>query len=439
MVSFRHLTLRAWARAGQASSGLCAALLLLFSPAAQAQGVSLFDGLDGALEHRAFTSALNFGESRAVTLRAGESVAAALERSGVAAADVARALPELARAVDLRSLAAGQRMTLYFAPVAGEVRFAGLTLRVDEDRSISLSRTAAGDYRARQMLTALRRETARTAGTVSGDNLFAAVAAAGAPQRIIEALSQALTHEFDLQRDVRAGDSFEIVFERFLDGNGAVVRSGDVLFVRLATAARTREFYRFQIPGTQRVEWFDREGRSARRALMRTPISGARLSSGFGFRIHPVLGYSKMHEGVDFAAPTGTPIFAAGDGEVVRVAYMRGYGNTVDIKHDETWTTRYAHMSRFAGGLRPGDRVTQGQTIGFVGSTGRSTGPHLHYEIHRDGAPVDPMQVESPASVTLTPAQLDAFQAFRARVDRMRDQRDGGVLVAGAGRTTAVN
>lgn len=438
MVSFERLAPRRWGRARAWFLSLAAVGLGLSASPALASGVSLFDGLDGALEHRAFTSALNFGESRAITLRNGESLSAALERSGVAAADVARALPELARAVDLRSLAAGQRMTLYFAPVAGEVRFAGLTLRVDEDRSVSLSRTANGEYRARQMLTALRRETARTAGTVSGDNLFAAVAAAGAPQRVIETLSQALTHEFDLQRDVRAGDAFEIVFERFLDGNGAAVRTGDVLFVRLATAARTREFYRFQIPGTQRIEWFDRDGRSARRALMRTPISGARLSSGFGFRIHPVLGYSKMHEGVDFAAPTGTPIFAAGDGEVVRVAYMRGYGNTVDIKHDDTWTTRYAHMSRFAGGLRPGDRVTQGQTVGFVGSTGRSTGPHLHYEIHRDGAPVDPMQVESPPSVTLTPAQMDAFQAFRIRVDRMRDQRDGA-LVAGGGRTTVVN
>lgn len=220
-----------------------------------------------------------------------------------------------------------------------------------------------------------------------------------------------------------------------------MVREGEPIFARLTTPdGRTVSLYRFQAPGAQSAEWFDAQGRTARRFLMRTPINGARLTSNFGMRNHPVLGYTRMHTGVDFGAPIGTPILAAGDGVVTRVGAMGGYGNTVDIDHDTTWSTRYAHISRFAAGLQVGDRVRQGDVIAYVGNTGRSTGPHLHYEIRRDGAPVNPLGVDVPQGRALAGEALTRFVAQRNRVDALRRDAVAGTSIAatgGAGRTIA--
>jgi murein DD-endopeptidase MepM/ murein hydrolase activator NlpD len=198
-----------------------------------------------------------------------------------------------------------------------------------------------------------------------------------------------------------------------------------LLFVSLESSRGSRAFYSFLAPGSTRQDWFDADGKSARRFLMKTPINGARLSSGFGMRLHPVLGYSRMHRGTDFAAPIGTPILAAGEGVVLRAGPFSSFGNYVRIRHGNGYETAYAHMSRFARGLRAGMRVRQGQIIGYVGTTGRSTGPHLHYEVLRGGQQINPMSLRVANGRNLTGRDLELFEIERARIDTMRQARAG--------------
>jgi murein DD-endopeptidase MepM/ murein hydrolase activator NlpD len=195
------------------------------------------------------------------------------------------------------------------------------------------------------------------------------------------------------------------------------------LFVGLESRRGPRAFYQFLAPGDVRPDWYDADGKSARKFLMRTPINGARLSSGYGMRRHPILGYSRMHRGTDFAAPTGTPILAAGDGTIIRASRYGSYGNYVRIRHANGYETAYAHMSRFSRGLRAGGSVRQGQVIGYVGTTGRSTGPHLHYEVLRRGAQINPVNLQVANGRNLEGRALELFQIERARIDTLRQVR----------------
>jgi murein DD-endopeptidase MepM/ murein hydrolase activator NlpD len=211
-----------------------------------------------------------------------------------------------------------------------------------------------------------------------------------------------------------------MVFERWRDDEGRTVRTGDLRFVSLDARGKEKAFYRFTAPGGKDADWYGPDGKSARRSLMKTPINGARLSSGFGVRRHPILGYSKMHKGTDFAAPTGTPIMAAGDGVIAKAGVMGGYGNYIRIKHSDGYDTAYAHMSRFTKGMRGGARVRQGQVIGYVGSTGRSTGPHLHYEVLFRGQHINPMSLRVPTGRNLSGKALDSFLVARQEIDQLR-------------------
>jgi murein DD-endopeptidase MepM/ murein hydrolase activator NlpD len=213
----------------------------------------------------------------------------------------------------------------------------------------------------------------------------------------------------DFERDLKPGDRFEVMYEQVHDENNQAVRSGDLLFAALTLGGEKLSLWRYRPKGGT-TEYFNAKGQSLRTGLMRSPIDGARLSSPFGPRKHPILGYSRMHQGVDFAAPIGTPIYAAGDG-VVELAEMKGgYGNYILIRHDDGYDTAYAHLQAFAGEIKPGDRVRQGQIIGTVGTTGLSTGPHLHYEVHVGETAVDPDSVRLPPRTILTGAELASFQ-----------------------------
>ena len=224
--------------------------------------------------------------------------------------------------------------------------------------------------------------------------------------------------DVDFQREIQSGDRFEVAYERFVDDEGDVVRHGEVIFARLNLSGDLNALYRFESrPGS--VDYFDEKGRSAKRPLLRTPIDGARLSSRFGKRRHPVLGYTRMHRGVDFAAATGTPIYAAGDGVVSYRGRKGGYGNYIRLRHSAGYNTAYAHMSRFKKGIALGSRVRQGQVIGFVGTTGRSTGPHLHYEILSNGRQVNPLTVKMPSGTRLGKKELAKFQSKRANIDAL--------------------
>ncbi len=420
------------------------ALAVLAQPAfAQSATGAGADGADKALEHEAFAAegTAPAPARRTLAVRQGETLAQVLQRAGASRADADAAVRAVGRSFDVRDIQRDDTVTVFISGAGSSARLTGFNLASGSERSLTVSRGQDNVFRVRELNTAMQRRTLRVAGTVGERGLVNAVRELGAPERAAEAIGEAFAFDVDFEREVGPGAQFELIYERINDARGLVVREGEPVFARLTTTSgRTITFYRFQAPGASSAQWYDANGREARRFLMRTPINGARLTSGFGMRVHPVLGYSRMHAGVDFGAPVGTPILAAGDGVVTRVGWMGGYGNTLDIQHDQVWSTRYAHISRFAANLSVGDRVRQGDVVAFVGNSGRSTGPHLHYEIRRNGEPINPMGVDVPQGRQLAGDPLARFNAFKARVDDARRQAMAGVTVAGGGgAVTAAN
>jgi murein DD-endopeptidase MepM/ murein hydrolase activator NlpD len=241
-------------------------------------------------------------------------------------------------------------------------------------------------------------------------------------------LIKTFSFDVDFQRDIQDGDSFEVLYERMENEDGEFVKSGKILFASLTLSGKTIPVYYFERDGDG--EYFTPNGEAIRKSLLRTPVDGARITSGFGMRMHPLLGFSKMHKGIDFGAPTGTPIYAAGSGTVVEIGKKGSFGNYIRIRHNGEYQTAYGHMSRFAKGLVKGEKVKQGQVIGYVGATGRATGPHLHYEIMVAGAQVNPAKVKTVASNKLTGKQLKAFQATVEKTDADRRHQAEQQLIA---------
>ncbi len=239
---------------------------------------------------------------------------------------------------------------------------------------------------------------------------------AGISPNIMINMINLYSFDVDFQRDIHSGDQFEILFESYYDDKGNRVKDGDVLFASLDLKTKTTIDMYLHKSGN-RNEYFDAKGRSVRKSLLKTPINGARISSGFGARKHPILGYTKVHKGIDFAAPTGTPIFAAGSGTITYYGVKGGYGNFVQIRHNADYSTAYGHASRFKKGLRVGSKVSQGDVVAYVGTTGRSTGPHLHYEILYKGGAVNPSKVKSTSGLTLTGKELQRFMASKGQID----------------------
>ncbi|MBF0332330.1 MAG: M23 family metallopeptidase [Alphaproteobacteria bacterium] len=251
------------------------------------------------------------------------------------------------------------------------------------------------------------RKVLRADGRIAG-TLNDSFGAAGIPPEVGREIVTALSWDMDLQREITGGDRFVVLFERFSDD-----RPGHLLYLDFLTLKRHLTLYR-HTPHRGQTEFFTATGRSAQKDLLRTPVDGARLSSTFGPRHHPVLGYGRQHQGVDFAAPSGTPVYAAGYGLVEVAGSRGGYGNFIRIYHHHGYATAYGHLSRLGDGIKPGMRVRQGQVIGYVGSTGLSSGPHLHYEVRRDGVAVDPLAVARPATVEL---EGDDLRRFKQAVD----------------------
>ncbi len=373
-------------------------------------------------EYLAFTQPYLAHEAREMRVGNGETLAGLLTRAGADRSETNAALASLSGVYDPRLLRPGQQINLVFDRRNDSARLTGVAFRSAPGESVTANRTTDGAFAARQVQMPTTFEIARVAGPVEG-NLYASALAKGATDREVAALADAFSYDVDFQRDVHPGDDFELVFERFYDDEGNTVRTGDLLFVSLESSHGSRAFYSFLAPGATRPDWFDADGKSARRFLMKTPINGARLSSGFGMRLHPVLGYTRMHRGTDFAAPIGTPILAAGEGIVERAGPFSSFGNYVKIRHGNGYETAYAHMSRFARGMRAGMRVRQGQIIGYVGTTGRSTGPHLHYEVLRGNQQINPMSLRVANGHNLTGRDLELFQIERERIDTLRHVR----------------
>ncbi len=238
------------------------------------------------------------------------------------------------------------------------------------------------------------------------------------PDVIIE-FARLYGFQIDFQRDIWKNDSFQIIYEEFFNRDGKIVETGNIIFANLNLQNQDFKLYRHEYQ-KNKIDYFDENGKSMRKTLMKTPINGARLSSSFGKRKHPILGFTKMHTGTDFAAPTGTPILASGDGLVVRAQWCGGGGNCVKIKHNRVYQTVYAHMSKFGRGIKKGARVKQGQIIGYVGSTGLSTGPHLHYEVIENGKKINSQKLKLPSGKILKGDQRKVFEVNKIKIDVMK-------------------
>ncbi len=363
-----------------------------------------------------------------VELRRGDTLLDVLQQAGIGPAEAHAAVGSLREVTNLRRLQIGQRLGLALEPGgSADAMLAQLVLPLDATTEIHLVRGEDGGFAASSVARTLRSSAVAVAAPID-DSFYAAGRGAGLSPQILAQMIRLLSWDVDFQRDLHPGDRLEVVYQRLLDEDGEHVADGELDFVGLASGTRVIEAYR-HASGEGRSDFYDRHGRSLRKWLLRTPVDGARLSSGFGARRHPILGYTRLHRGVDFAAPKGTPVLAAGAGVVEAAGRNRGYGNYVRLRHNRDFVTAYAHLARFAPGLRPGHRVEQGQVIGFVGATGLATGPHLHYELLEAGRAIDPMSVDLAGGEALQGAELARFATRRDVIDRQRLAVGG--LVAG--------
>lgn len=357
-------------------------------------------------------------KTKKITILSGDTLMRAITRAGANRVQAYNAIEAISEHFNPRKLKPGHILTLFFdkpRSEAGDIkdvvdRLVMVRFRPDPLNELVVVRNDIGEYVSTMAPIELTTKTERTRGIIQS-SLNAAAKKAKMPQDITFKFINIYSYGVDFQREVQPGDSFEVMYEVRYDDTGSVIDYGDILYAELTLSGGTRALYRFEDAGLSAgYGYFDAEGHSAIRALMRTPINGARLSSGFGNRKHPILGYKKHHKGLDFAAPKGTPILAAGDGVIDKIGRNGAYGHYIRIRHNNNFQTAYAHLSRYAKGMTRNTRVHQGQVIGYVGSTGRSTGPHLHYEIIRNGRQVNPRTVELPTTENLDGGLLDKLQ-----------------------------
>ncbi|WPZ35813.1 peptidoglycan DD-metalloendopeptidase family protein [Thalassobaculum sp. OXR-137] len=355
-------------------------------------------------------------EDRVVTVAPGDTLIKLLMDNGVDRATAHTAIDRLSDVYDVRRLQIGQDIVLTFQEQAAGPAFLGLSLQPSAERDIEVRADTDSGFVAEEVVRELEHRDDFAAAKIQS-SLYEAALDAGMPIDVLVSLVRVFSFDVDFQRDVQAGDSFEVMFDTYEDELGNRVRNGEIQYASMTLSGKKVTFYRYT-PASGITDYFDPKGQSVRKTLMRTPIDGARLSSGFGKRKHPILGYTKMHKGVDFAARSGTPIMAAGDGVVEIAGRNGGYGNYVRLRHNSTIKTAYAHMSKFAKGMGKGKRVKQGDIIGYVGTTGRSTGPHLHYEVLVDNRQENPMSVKLPAGEQLKGKELDKFRRFLPAIDQ---------------------
>ena len=270
------------------------------------------------------------------------------------------------------------------------------------------------EFRVTKNVLKLNRKEVVLSNTIK-NNLYTAAIQAGIEPNIIVEFANIFGFEVDFQRDIRTGDAFEVYYEQFVDDDNIVRSTGKIIYASMLVNNKELSLYNFE--NDSRKGYYDVDGKSVIKTLMKTPINGARLSSSFGIRKHPILGYNKLHQGTDFAAPRGTPIMASGSGVVLRSQKYKGYGNYVSIRHNSTYVTAYGHMSKFGRGIKKGVRVNQGRIIGYVGSTGMSTGPHLHYEVIKNGKRINSQRLKLPSGKILSNEARNKFEVERIKID----------------------
>lgn len=364
--------------------------------------------------------------SRTLAVGRGDTLMKLLVNAGVDRGESQEVVTALRRLYDPRKLSIGQELTFTFARDEGALKLTEVAFAASIERSVAVRRTAEGEFKAEQTVLQLTPALARAAGRID-DSLFLSARRHGLPMPVLNELIKLFSYDVDFQREIQPGDTFEVVFDRMLDPAGRAAKDGEIVYASMTLSGQTLRYWRYSPSDSKEPEYFNDKGQSVRKALLRTPIDGAKLTSSFGMRRHPILGFNAMHKGVDFGAATGTPIQAAGDGVVEMAGWNGAYGKYVRVKHNSTFSTAYAHMSTFAHQIAPGRRVRQGEVIGYVGTTGRSTGPHLHYEVLRDGQQINPMSVRFPTGRVLEGREL---QRFRDAIRNLEARGAQATLVA---------
>lgn len=384
-------------------------------------------------------------ETHTVTLEAGDTLAGALENAGVSVSDSNGAIEAMGKVQNPRALRAGQTFEITFntrpdiasagandpsrdegdsadlangQPVSGEpiTRLISIKFSPSVEHDITITRADDGSFNAVDTVKKLVSRAHRAGGTIDG-SLYQSAMRAGIPTEVTAEMIKIMSYKVDFQRDLQPGDSFEVFYDYFYTPEGKAARQGNISYAMMKTGGRTIVLYRYQANPNDPAEYFDAHGESVKGLLMKTPVDGARVTSGFGRRFHPVLGYSRMHKGVDFGVPIGTPVMAAGSGTITFIGWSNGYGRFVKVNHGNGYATAYGHLSRFSPGLRVGSKVRQAQVIAFSGNTGMSTGPHLHYEILQNSQQVNPLKVKMAQGRKLAGKELRVFQGERLKID----------------------
>tara|TARA_B100000780_G_scaffold272367_1_gene234521 strand:- start:1832 stop:3133 length:1302 start_codon:yes stop_codon:yes gene_type:complete len=322
--------------------------------------------------------------------------------------------------IDLTKIRQGQTITVIFRTKQNKPSISRITFQVDElSTAYIYYSNKTDDYEVRLNQKNLEKINFLAKGVIV-NSLFASAQKIDVDAEVIVEFARIFGFEIDFQRDIRKNDEFRIFYERFEDDEGENFKNGNILFAYLKNSGREIKLYRYK-DSKNNIGYFTPDGKSIEKALMKTPINGARLSSGYGMRKHPILGYNKLHQGTDFAARRGTPVMASGSGTVERASWFGAYGKYVRIRHNSTYKTAYAHLSKFGRNIKAGKKVRQGQIIGYVGSTGRSTGPHLHYEVLVNNKRINSQRLKLPSGKKLSKNEMENFNLEKQKIDQLTE------------------
>ena len=356
-------------------------------------------------------------------VKSGETFDKILENYSVQKKEIIKIKSTLRKKVNLNKL--NTRQVIQFSLDKTNNKIEEFTFQVSNTEKIFLKRDFTEDsFDEKIILIKLKKEIVYKENTIL-QSLYKSANTQKIPPNIIIEFARIYGFQVDFQRDIRKQDKFQIMYEIYLNEKEEVIETGEILFSNLKLSGQDNSLYYFDKEGSE--GHYDKNGKSVKKALMKTPINGARLSSPFGMRKHPIDGFNKMHKGTDFAAPMGTPIMASGDGIIKKAGWCGGGGNCVKIKHNSTYQTVYAHMSKFARGIKSGVRVKQGQTIGYVGSTGKSTGPHLHYEVIINGKKVNSQKLKLPSGKILKGKERKLFETKKIKLDVLKSEKIIGI------------
>ena len=344
----------------------------------------------------------------------GENFTGILEKYEVSKKEIEKIRKVLSKKENLKNLKNGQ-IIKFTLDLGSSNKIFDFYYPSSRTKKIKLSKDLkSGNFKYEEVITNLNKKVLYKEAKISKSLYSTAVKLDVKPNIIVE-FARIYGFQIDFQRDIRKNDIFQIMYEVFQDDKEKTFETGKILYANMILRGQQNELYYFDKKNFE--GHYDKNGKSAKKALMKTPINGARLSSSFGMRKHPILGFNKMHKGTDFAAPEGTPVMASGDGKIIRARWCGGGGNCVKIKHNSTYSTVYAHLSKFGPGIKEGRRVKQGRIIGYVGSTGMSTGPHLHYEVIENGKKINSQKLKLPSGKTLTKKNRELFEVIRIKTN----------------------